>query len=75
MNELISFLVAVSLVTAHGLSLAAVHGLHIVVASLLWSTGSKFSGFSSSSTQAQWLWLVGSRAWAQQLRGMLLHST
>ena len=34
---------------------------------LLWSTGSSCLGFSRCSTQAQWLWLRGSRASAQQL--------
>ena len=34
---------------------------------LLWSTGSRHAGFSSSSMQAQQLWLMGSRAQAQQL--------
>ena len=34
---------------------------------LLWSTGSRCTGFSSCSTQAQQLWLAGSRAQAQQL--------
>ena len=32
---------------------------------LLWSTGSRHAGFSSCSTQAQQLWLAGSRAQAQ----------
>ena len=34
---------------------------------LWWSTGSRLAGFSSCSTQAQQLWLGGSRAQAQQL--------
>ena len=34
---------------------------------LLWSTGSRRAGFSSCITQAQQLWLAGSRAQAQQL--------
>ena len=34
---------------------------------LLWSTGSRHVGFSSCGTQAQLLWLAGSRAQAQQL--------
>ena len=34
---------------------------------LLWSTGSRHMGFSSCGTWAQQLWLVGSRAQAQQL--------
>ena len=34
---------------------------------LLWSTGSRHVGFSSCGTWAQQLWLVGSRAQAQQL--------
>ena len=32
---------------------------------LLWSTGSRHMGFSSCGTQAQYLWLKGSRAQAQ----------
>ena len=35
--------------------------------SLLWTTGSRCAGFSSCGTQAQQLWLTGSRAQAQQL--------
>ena len=31
---------------------------------LLWSTGSRCTGFSSCGTWAQWLWLAGSRAQA-----------
>ena len=34
---------------------------------LLWSMGSRYAGFSSCGTWAQQLWLVGSRAQAQQL--------
>ena len=34
---------------------------------LLWSTGSRHTGFSSCGPQAQQLWLLGSRAQAQQL--------
>ena len=34
---------------------------------LLWSTGSRHTGFSSCGMQAQQLWLTGSRAQAQQL--------
>ena len=34
---------------------------------LLWITGSRRMGFSSCSRWTQWLWLLGSRAWAQQL--------
>ena len=34
---------------------------------LLWSTGSRRAGFSRYGTRAQQLWLVGSRAQAQQL--------
>ena len=34
---------------------------------LLWSTSSRRAGFSSCGTRAQLLWLVGSRAQAQQL--------
>ena len=34
---------------------------------LLWSTGSRCMGFSSCDTWAQQLWLMGSRAQAQQL--------
>ena len=33
---------------------------------LLQSTGSRHTGFSSCGSQAQWLWLAGSRAQAQQ---------
>ena len=34
---------------------------------LLWSTGSRRTGFSSCGTRAQQLWLMGSRAQAQKL--------
>ena len=34
---------------------------------LLWSTGSRHVCFSSCGTRAQWPWLVGPRAQAQQL--------
>ena len=34
---------------------------------LLWSTGSRHAGFSSRGSRTQQLWLVGSRAQAQQL--------
>ena len=34
---------------------------------LLWSTGSRHTGFNSCSMRAQQLWLMGSRAQAQQL--------
>ena len=34
-------------------------GLHIAVCLLLWSTGSGCAGFSSCSTQTQYLWHVG----------------
>ena len=37
---------------------------------LLWSTGSRHTGFSSCSTRAQQLWLTGPRAQAQQLQRM-----
>ena len=55
----------------------AMHGLSLVAASrgysslrwllLLRSMGSRCTGFSSCGTQAQQLWLAGSRAQAQQL--------
>ena len=59
-----------------GLSLVAVSGaypsLRCVGFSLrwlllLWSTGSRHVGFSSCGMRAQQLWLIGSRAQAQQL--------
>ena len=54
-----------SLVAASGgLLFVAVRGLLIVVASLVGSTGSRHAGFSSCGTQAQQLWLAGSRAQA-----------
>ena len=62
---------------------AALHRLSLVAASrcycgpqcvsfslrqrLLRMTGSRRAGFRSCSLQTQWLWLLGSRAWAQQL--------
>ena len=74
-------------VAVRGLSLVVVSGgyssLQCVGFSLrwlllLWSTGSRRTGFSSCSTWAQQLWCMGSRerrlsscgAWAQLLRGM-----
>ena len=42
-------------------------GFSLLWLHLLWSTGSRISGFSSCSTRAQWLQLVASRAPAQYL--------
>ena len=50
-----------------GLLLVAVRGLLIVVASLVVEHGLQVRGFSSCGTWAQQLWLLGSRAQAQQL--------
>ena len=61
---------------ARGLSLVAVRegyslswcaGSSLWWLLLLWSTGSRCTGFSSCGTWAQQLWLTGSRAQAQQL--------
>ena len=61
-------------VAAHGLSLVVATGgyssLRCVCFSLQWllllqSTGSRCADFSSCGAQAQYLWLVGSRAQAQ----------
>ena len=63
-------------VAAHGLSVVVASGgnssLRCTGFSLRWplllrSTGSRHAGFSSCGTQAQQLWLTGSRAPAQQL--------
>ena len=63
-------------VAAHGLSLVAASrgysslqctGFSLRQLLLLWSTGSRRTGFSSCGTWAQQLWLAGSRAQAQQL--------
>ena len=63
-------------VAAHGLSLVALSGDYCSLwctgfslrwLLLLWSTGSRHTGFSSCNMQAQQLWLTGSRAQAQQL--------
>ena len=63
-------------VAARGLSLVAVSGGYSLLQCmgfslrwllLLWSTGSRYVGFSSCGMQAQQLWLTGSRAHAQQL--------
>ena len=63
-------------VAACGLSLVAASGGYSLLwctgfslqwLLLLWSTGSRHTGFSSCSTRAQQLWLTGSRAEAQQL--------
>ena len=65
-----------SLVVASGLSLVAASrgysSLQYTGFSLWWllllrRTGSRHTGFSSCGTQAQQLWLAGSRAQAQQL--------
>ena len=70
------FLAACVFVAVHGLSLVEASGgyslLRCVGFSLQWlfllqSMGSRHVGFSSCSTQAQQLWLTGSRAQAQQL--------
>ena len=64
------------LVAVRGLSLVAASGgyssLRYACFSLrwlllLWSTGSRHTGFHSCSTWAQQLWLAGSRAQAQEL--------
>ena len=60
-------------VAAHRLSLVVESGVYSSLRCmgfslwwlLLWSTGSRHAGFSSCGTQAQWLWLAGSRAQAQ----------
>ena len=57
------FLVAAS----KGYSLLRCVGLSLRWLLLLWSTGSRRMGFSSCGMRAQQLWLVGSRAQAQQL--------
>ena len=63
-------------VAAQGLSLVAASGGHSSLRCmgfslrwllLLWSTGSRCAGFTSCSTWAPRLWLVGSSAQAQQL--------
>ena len=63
-------------VAARGLSLVAASrgysswwcvGFSLRWLLLLWSTGSRRTGFSSCGTRAQQLWLMGSRAQAQQL--------
>ena len=60
-------------VAARGLSLVVVSGSYSSLQCtgfslqwllLLWSTGSRYAGFSSCSMQAQQLWLMGSRAQA-----------
>ena len=81
--NLIYFWLRWVLIAAWGLSLVAVSGgyfsLWFTVFSLqclllLWSMGSRHVGFSSCGMKAQYLWLTGSRAQAQQLwhRGQLL---
>ena len=58
----------VSLVAASwGYSLLQCVGFSLWWLLSLWSRGSRRAGFSSCSTQAQQLWLTGSRAQAQQL--------
>ena len=63
-------------IAACGLSLVAASGGYSLLQCvgfllwwllLLWSTGSRYAGFSSCGTWAQQLWLTGSRAQAQQL--------
>ena len=63
-------------IAARGLSLVAASrgfsslrctGFSLQWLLLLWSTGSRHAGFTSCGTQAQQLWLVGSRVQAQQL--------
>ena len=63
-------------VAARGLSLVAASGGYSSLQCtgfslrwllLLWSTGSRHTGFSSCGTWAQQLWLAGSRVQAQQL--------
>ena len=63
-----SLLHALSLVAASGgySSLQCV-GFSLRWLLLLWSTGSRRTGFSSCGMRAQQLWLTGSRAQAQQL--------
>ena len=63
-------------VVAHGFSLVVSSGGYSLLQCvgfslrwllLLWSLGSRCTGFSGCSTRAQQLWLMGSRAQAQQL--------
>ena len=70
------FLAALGFVAAHGLSLVAASwgycSLRCAGFSLQWllllrSMGSRCTGFSSCGMRAQYLWLMGSRAQAQQL--------
>ena len=70
------FLLCWVFVAARGLSLVAASGgysslwcagFSLQWLLLLWSTGSRHPCFSSCGTRAQQLWLMGSRAQAQQL--------
>ena len=74
-NQLINFWLCWVLVAAHGLSLVAGEwglllwcvGFSLWWLLLLWSVGSRHVGFSSCGMWALQLWLMGSRAQAQQL--------
>ena len=60
--------VSFSLIAAsRGQSLLWCTGFSLWWPLLLWSMGSRHAGFSSCGTRAQQLWLVSSRAQAQQL--------
>ena len=63
---LISFQPCWVFTALYGLSLVAASGVYCSLKwlLLLWGTGSRHTGFSSCSTQAQQLWLVGSRVCA-----------
>ena len=60
---------ALSSCSERGLLFAVVHGLLIVVASLVAEHGFPARRLSCCSTWAQQLWIAGSRAQAQQLWG------
>ena len=53
--------------TSRGYSSLRCSGFSLQWLLLLWSTGSRHTGFSSCGIQVQQLWLVGSRVQAQQL--------